>query len=84
MGISNEHNLRAQPPETRPFGIRVRLKPGDPFVRLVEPEWQKIHWFASENERDAAFDDMSGRHVYSRRGDVPTIVYEKIGPSGPG
>jgi hypothetical protein len=78
MAICHEHNLRAPPPPVRPYGIRVRIKPGDPFARLVEPDWQKTHWFASESERDAVLEDMASRHVYSRRGDLPTVIFEKI------
>lgn len=78
MGVSSAHNLRAPLPETKPFGIRVRLRPGDPFVKLVGPEWQKSHWFASAHERDAALVDMESRHLYSRRGDEPSIVLERI------
>jgi len=78
MRISNEHNLCAPPPVARPFGIQVRLKPGDPFAKLVGPDWQKTHWFASESERDAALGDMAGRHLYSRRGDEPSVLFEKI------
>ncbi len=84
MGISSEHNLCVAPPASRPFGIRVKLKASDPFARLVEPNWQQVHWYASERERDAAFDDMAGRHLYSRRGDVPSMIFEKIGQPGPG
>ena len=29
-------------------------------------------------ERRAAFDDMSSRHLYSRRGDEPAVIYEKV------
>jgi hypothetical protein len=78
MAICHEHNLKAPAPPARPFGIQVRLKPGDPFARLVAPDWQKSHWFASELERDAALADMESRHLYSRRGDEPSIVLEKI------
>jgi hypothetical protein len=78
MAISNEHNLCAPPPASRPFGIQVRLKPGDPFAKLVGPDWQTTHWFTSESERDAALDDMAGRHLYSRRGDEPSVLFEKI------
>lgn len=78
MAICHEHNLKAPPPQARPFGIQVRLKPGDPFANLVEPDWQKAHWFATARERDAALADMESRHLYSRRGDQPTIVLEKI------
>jgi hypothetical protein len=78
MSISNEHNLNSLPPAVKPFGIRVSLRPRDPFTRLVGADWQKLHWFATERERDAAFEDMSSRHPYSRRGDEPAVIFEKI------
>jgi hypothetical protein len=78
VAISNEHNLNAPPPAAKPFGIRVRLRASDPFTRLVDSGWQKTHWFATERERDAAFADMASRHLYSRRGDEPAVIYEKI------
>ena len=78
MAICHEHNLRGPAPQALPFGIQVRLKPGDPFVKLVGPDWQKTHWFASADERDAVLADMESRHLYSRRGDEPSIVLEKI------
>jgi len=78
MAISNAHNLNAPPPSARPFGIRVRLRPGDPFARLVGAGWQKLHWFATERERDEALADMAARHRYSRRGDEPAVVYERV------
>jgi hypothetical protein len=78
MAISNEHNLNSLPPAIKPFGIRVSLRARDPFTRLVGADWQKLHWFATERERDRAFDDMSGRHRYSRRGDEPAVVYQKV------
>ena len=80
MAICHEHNLKAAPPEARPFGIQVRLKPGDPFAKLVGPDWRNAHWFASAAERDAVLADMQGQHPYSRRGDEPSIVLEKIEP----
>lgn len=78
MAICHEHNLRAPPPAARPFGIRVSLDPGDPFARLIGPDWRAEHWFASERERDEALADMAGRHLYSREGDEPALRYEKI------
>ena len=36
MGIANVQNLvRTLPVLPRPYGIRVRLKPGDPFAKLL-------------------------------------------------
>jgi hypothetical protein len=79
MAICHEHNLNAAPPQELPFGIQVRLKPGDPFVKLVGPDWQKTHWFASARERDEVLADMESRHLYSRRGDEPSVLFERIG-----
>ena len=78
MAICHEHNLKAAQPLARPFGIQVRLKPGDPFVKLVGADWQKLHWFATARERDAVLADMESRHLYSRRGDEPSVVFGKI------
>jgi hypothetical protein len=78
MAISNEHNLNAPPPAEKPWGIRVRLRARDPFTRLIGADWQKLHWFASERERDAALADMAARHRYSRRGDEPSVIYERV------
>ncbi len=78
MAICHEHNLKAALPQARPFGIQVRLKPGDPFVKLVGPDWQKSHWFATARERDAVLADMESGHLYSRRGDEPSVVLERI------
>jgi hypothetical protein len=78
MAISNDHNLNAPPPAARPYGIRVRLRARDPFTRLVGADWQKLHWFATELERDEALADMASRHVYSRGGDEPAVIYEKV------
>jgi hypothetical protein len=79
MAICHEHNLRAPPPASTPFGIRVTLDPRDPFARLVAPDWRKEHWFATERERDEVLADMAARHLYSREGDAPSVRFEKIG-----
>jgi hypothetical protein len=84
MAISNPHNLNAPPPEARPFGIRVRLRARDPFVRLVGSDWQKLHWFATERERDQALADMAARHPYSRPGDEPAVIFERVSEGAPG
>lgn len=79
MGISQFHNLRTPPNERqRPYGIRVSLPPGDPFRNLLGPEWHRTHWFATPTEREAALREMSRRHEYSRAGDKPSLVFEKI------
>jgi len=78
MAISNEHNLNAPPAAEKPWGIRVRLRARDPFTRLVDADWQKLHWFATERERDAVLADMAARHPYSRSGDEPAVLLERV------
>ena len=79
MGISQPHNLRVPPIEKlRPYGIRVSLPSGDPFRKLLGPEWHRLHWYPTPTERDAAMAEMSRRHEYSRAGDQPALVFQKI------
>ena len=79
MGISQPQNPRLPPIEKlRPYGVRVSLPPGDPFRKLLGPEWHRIHWFPSPEERDAALAEMSRRHQYSRTTDKPSLVFEKV------
>ena len=79
MGIAQAHNLTTPPVEKlRPYGIRVSLPPGDPFRKLLGPEWHRTHWYSTPRERDEALADMSRRHEYSRAGDRPALVFEKV------
>ena len=78
MNSCHEHNLRAPLPENRPYGIRVRMRGSDPLRNLLGDGWEKELWYASPAERDAALVDMSGRYVYFRPGDAPTMEYETI------
>ena len=78
MPIAHEHNLDHQPPAHSPFGIRVKLRSTDPFKNLVGQSWTKEHWFATREERDEALKEMSGRYVYFRPGDKPSLDYEKV------
>jgi hypothetical protein len=80
MAIANDHNLRQPLPQSLPFGLRIRARRTDPFRNLVGDDWEKEHWFASRAERDAAHAQMSGRYVYFRPGDAPTLDFEKIDP----
>ena len=78
MGISNAQNLAHDvEPASAPFGVRVRLRSGDPFARLVGNDWQKTHWYATAADRDRALLDMAREHEYSRIGDRPSLVFEK-------
>lgn len=81
MPIANEHNLADPVPRHCPFGIRVKLRSTDPFKNLVDADWSKEHWFATREERDQALKEMSGRYIYFRPGDKPTLEYEKIDKS---
>ena len=79
MGIANAQNLvRGIPVLPRPYGIRVSLRPGDPFARLLGSDWQKTHWFFTAAERDQKLEDMARKHEYSRIGDQPALVFEKV------
>lgn len=76
--ICHAHNLRAPPPASRPFGVRVSLRRGDPFAKLVGEDWHALHWYATEAERDAALAEMSRRYPFLRAGDEPALVFEKV------
>jgi hypothetical protein len=79
MAIAHDHNLHRGPvPAVRPYGIRVTLRLGDPFRRVLGDDWHKEHWYTSARERDAALLDMARRHEYSRLGDRPAVQFEKI------
>jgi hypothetical protein len=79
MGIANAQNLaRDAAALPTPYGIRVRVRGDDPFARLVGNDWQRTHWYATSAERDLAMADMARRHEYSRIGDSPTLVLEKV------
>jgi hypothetical protein len=79
MGIAHPHNLRN--PDAgiqRPYGVRITLKPGDPFRKLLGADWNKTHWYGSAAERDAALIEMSRKHEYSRPGDRPALKFDKV------
>jgi hypothetical protein len=78
MPIVHEHNLARPIPKQCQFGIRVRLRSTDPFKNLVGAQWTKEHWFATREERDRALKEMSGRYVYFRPGDQPSLEFEKV------
>lgn len=80
MTTCHDHNLRAPLPEVRPFGIRVRPRRSDPIRNLLGDDWEKQHWFATRAERDEALAQMSGRYLYFRPGDQPTLEFERVDP----
>ena len=80
LEFCHQHNL--VDPETagaeRRFGIRVTLPPTDTLRKLLGDDWERLHWYPTEEERDAAFENMAIRHGYYRKSDSPTQVLEKI------
>lgn len=80
MDYCHPHNLVDPAVATveRRFGIRVTLPPGDTFRRLLGEDWERIVWFATEEERDDAYERMAERHGYYRKTDTPTQILEKL------
>lgn len=78
MDICHPHNLNRPYDAERRYGIRVTLPADDSLARVIGSEWERLHWFFTEDERDRALADMQRRHDYSRRGDLPTVIFEKI------
>lgn len=80
MDYCHQHNLVK--PDTagapRRFGIRVSLPANDTLRNILGDDWERLHWYPGEAERDAAFDEMAKRHGYYRSSDTPTQVLEKI------
>lgn len=80
MDFCHQHNL-VNPDivgRERSFGIRVSLPAGDTLRNVVGDDWEKLHWYPTEAERDSAFEEMAVRHGYYRKTDAPTQVLEKI------
>lgn len=62
----------------RNFGIRVTLPGNDTLRNVLGDDWERFHWYATETERDSAFEKMALRHGYYRDTDAPTQVLEKV------
>jgi len=78
MEICHPHNLNRELAGARPYGIRVSLPGGDTFTHLLGADWERFHWYATEEERDAALAEMASEHLYSRRGDRPRVNFEPV------
>ena len=80
MTYCHRHNLvdKKQANAERRYGIRVTLAPGDTFSRILGQEWENVHWYPTEAERDRAFEHMATRHGYYRDSDSPSQQLEKI------
>lgn len=80
VNFCHQHNLVAPEKagtESR-FGIRVSLPNTDTFNALLGDDWERVHWYTSEGQRDRAYDSMAKRHGYYRFTDTPTQVLIKI------
>ena len=80
MEFCHQHNLVEPETAGRPrnFGIRVVLPAADMMRKFLGDNWEHLHWYATEKERDAAFEQMATRHGYYRNTDTPTQILEKI------
>lgn len=80
MDYCHKHNLVDPDKVTRerPFGIRVTLPASDTLRNILGDDWEQLHWFATEGERDEAFKKMAARHGYYRKTDTPTQILEKL------
>ncbi len=76
----HSHNL-VEPEKAgveRRFGIRVTLPDTDTLRNILGDDCERLHWFPTESERNAAFTKMATRHGYNRNSDTPTQILEKI------
>jgi len=80
VNYCHQHNLVVPDAagRKRNFGIRVSLPDGDTLKKILGDSWERLIWYASEEDRDAAYTDMDSRHGYYRNTDTPTQVLEKI------
>ena len=80
MDFCHRHNL-VDPGiagEERSYGIRVTLPANDTLRKVLGEDWERVLWYPSEMQRDAAYEKMATRHGYYRETDTPTQVLEKI------
>lgn len=78
MKTCHAHNLNRRLEADRPYGIRISLPAGDSFQALLGNRWERFHWYATEHERDRALEDMASEHLYSRRGDRPRLLFDRV------
>ena len=80
MNYCHQHNLvdPAAAGRERTWGIRVTLPAGDTLRNILGDDWERLHWYPSEEERDEAYEQMAIRHGYYRKTDNPTQVLEKV------
>ncbi|MGH7056826.1 MAG: hypothetical protein ACREFZ_02945 [Acetobacteraceae bacterium] len=62
------------------YGVKITMPEDDPMraPHLLGPDWSAERWFKTAAERDVWIEDQLHEHLYSRRGDIPSQLYEKI------
>lgn len=78
MQICHPHNLSRTREGERRYGVRVTLPPNESFATVIGSDWEHLYWYVTASERDRALAEMQRRHEYSRRGDKPTVLFEKV------
>lgn len=66
--------------ENLKFGVRVSMPENDPFSapHLLGDSWSNERWFETEQERDQALLSMETQPAYYRKGDLPSVILEKV------
>jgi hypothetical protein len=80
MSYCHRHNLvdPGNAEADRRYGIRVTLPASDTFRTVIGDDWERFHWYATESDRDGAYESMARRHGYYRKTDSPAQVLEKV------
>lgn len=62
------------------YGIRITLTENNPMrlPHLLGEDWQSLHWYGTEQERDKALADMSQQLPIYRKGDNIAQIFAKI------
>jgi hypothetical protein len=62
------------------YGIRKTLAPDHPRRQshLLGDDWEAFEWYEEAEARDRALKTLQREHVFSRRGDVPRLVLERV------
>jgi len=73
-GLMSDKNVSAR------FGIRCSLPADDPMAapHLLGPDWEAYRWYETAQARDEALREYSREHMYSRRGDIPSVIYTPV------
>lgn len=62
------------------YGVKITMPADDPMraPHLLGEDWSSERWFETAVERDSWIEEQRHEHLYSRRGDVVSQLYEKI------